>query len=627
MSDLRRDLAAAAQSLASAIARLSLEDEASEWEVVASEPAAGFWAGEVLSGRLDYPEASEKIAVRSSIYVVLRRSPHLLCRGRRAFPFLLVMELVREFLEDPLELGGLVFSRIAASEEEQTDFLALPVLAHSSGFLLALPIGTLSEELLARGNQGGQDAQVGPSFTTTVAGLEEDEAGIMQDSPHQVPCLVVDMKEEMATYLRKLDPVTDPVESQPFLADLPTVVPQHSALVTASKAWLSSETGERLAFYSASEEPPPPQRAQAAGRAKRVTTAQLASQIVGIAEALPNLTAQLQQLADRQSSLEQKFTAVPEVAPKAYQQRFVPPRPKTHSEQMLRALGSSLGPPPRLREPGAQIGLGAPAATAAQVPVDTEEDLEAPAPQGRLADAILQQSQALTMLVGHLAEGGVDSSALSQGTALGTRGAAKRERLQAELAARSGDFLLQVSQAAFRRMSPTSPLPRTLESMRDAGPLFTRYVERYGGFAGQREAGMMMWVLAHIGDCMLANDHEGAQEMLALALVAQEQSALDSGSWSVAYLLTLLEEPPPQLFSGRAAAGNSARLKAFAPLCPPSWGTTTLAFIKEIDALQARRKELAQSPSKAAASSQEAQDEVPPKRKPRFPRRPKQPAT
>ena len=128
MSDLRRDLADAARSLASAIARLSLEEDSGEWEVVAdpavpssstlsvplsssaeartpSEPVrhasppplpedvlflarslplasrearavrawkAGFWAGEVLAGRLDYPDASERIAVRSTVYAVLR---------------------------------------------------------------------------------------------------------------------------------------------------------------------------------------------------------------------------------------------------------------------------------------------------------------------------------------------------------------------------------------------------------------------------------------------------------------------------------------------------------------------------------------------------------------------------
>ncbi|CAE7676319.1 HERC6 [Symbiodinium sp. CCMP2592] len=559
MSELRRDLADAARSLASALARLSLDDNDGEWEVVVdpaartlSEPVrhavppplpadilflarslplasrearatrawkAGFWAGEVLAGRLDFPEASDRIAVRSTIYVVLRcdalpgpasfrgfrafknavgRSPYLLCWGQRAFPlFLLAMDLVREFLGDPLDLGALIFSPPIGETEEPSDFLALPVLCHSAGFLLALPPGTFSEGLLTLGNQGDSEVQVGPSFTTSVAGLEEDEAGIMQEVSLQVPCLVVDLKEELASYLRKMDPVTDPVESRAFLPEHAMVVPRHSALIEASRAWLATETGERLAFYSASEEPIP--RRPQPSRPKR-----------------------------------------------AHQQRFVPPQSKgPMPEQMMRALGASLGPPPRLRD--------------------------------RLADAILQQSQALTLLVGHLAEG----------------------RLQANAAYKpdAADFGLHEGR----------------------GTLVYQIRGEVRRFAGQREAGMMMWVLAHIGDCMLAGDQEGAQELLALALVAQEQAAMDSGNWSVAYL----EEPPPQLFTGRASSSTSARLKAFAPLCPPAWGTTTLAFIKEIDALQTRRRELAQSASKAPPAGQQ-EEPAPPKRKPRFPRRPKQ---
>ena len=227
------------------------------------------------------------------------------------------MDLVREFLGEPLDLGALIFSPPLGDAEEPLDFLALPVLAHSSGFLLAIPPGTFSEELLTLGQQGDAEVQVGPSFATSVAGLEEDEAGIMQEVAAQVPCLVVDLKEEMASYLRKMDPVTDPVESRPFLAGHPSVVPQHLALVEASRAWLASETGERLAFYSASEEPAP-RRPQPPARAKRITTTQLASQIVGISEALPLLTAQLQSLAERQESLEKRLAAPPR-----HQQRHI----------------------------------------------------------------------------------------------------------------------------------------------------------------------------------------------------------------------------------------------------------------------------------------------------------------
>ncbi|CAE7596237.1 HERC6 [Symbiodinium microadriaticum] len=399
-----------------------LLEEDGDWEVVAPAEA-------VLSGRQDYPEASERITIRSTIYVVLR-CPALpearAFRGFRAFksavgaiehtgtvchgfPTEVTMDLVREFLLDPTDLVALIFSPPTGElGEEALDFIAVPVLAHSAGFLLGLPPGAFSEELLTKGQQGDADFQVGPSFATSVPGLEEDEAGIMRDLSLEVPCLVVDLREQMASYLRKMDPVTDPVESHPFLPDHPSPSP-------CTAPW---------------------------------NLPLLASQIGHIAEALPALTAQLQTLTDRQDSLEQRLT----------------------------------GPA------SAEVVDGA----------DAAEDPDA---------------------------------------------------------------------------------------MRDAGPLFTRYVERYGGFSGQRE------------------------ELLVLALVAQEQSSLDAGSWTVAYLLTLLEEPPPQLFTGRASSSTSARLRAFAPLCPPAWGTTTLASIKEIDALQARRKELAQASQKAPSPGQ--QDEAP----------------
>ncbi|CAE7307599.1 HERC6 [Symbiodinium sp. CCMP2592] len=238
MSELRRDLADAARSLASALARLSLDDNNGEWEVVvdpadirflarslplASREAratrawkAGFWAGEVLAGRLDFPWASDRIAVRSTIYVVLRcdaLSGPASFRGFRAFKNAVgALEHSNTVChgfpteETPVSsvLGptcALIFSPPIGETEEPSDFLALPVLCHSAGFLLALPPGTFSEGL---GQQGDSEVQVGPSFTTSVAGLEEDEAGIMQEVSLQVPCLVVDLKEELASYLRKI---------------------------------------------------------------------------------------------------------------------------------------------------------------------------------------------------------------------------------------------------------------------------------------------------------------------------------------------------------------------------------------------------------------------------------------
>ena len=56
------------------------------------------------------------------------------------------------------------------------------------------------------------------------------------------------------------------------------------ALVATSRSWLASETGEKLACHSAAEEAGP-RPAQQQARAKYITMAQLATQILRIAEA------------------------------------------------------------------------------------------------------------------------------------------------------------------------------------------------------------------------------------------------------------------------------------------------------------------------------------------------------
>ena len=69
----------------------------------------------------------------------------------------------------------------------------------------------------------------------------------------------------------------------------------------------------------------------------------------------------------------------------------------------------------------------------------------------------------MTLLVNHLVCEGDSLSDLSQTglTSLGSRGSTKRERLQSELAARSGGFFLQVMRAAHRRLRPSELLPST----------------------------------------------------------------------------------------------------------------------------------------------------------------------
>ena len=75
--------------------------------------------------------------------------------------------------------------------------------------------------------------------------------------------------------------------------------------------------------------------------------------------------------------------------------------------------------------------------------------------------------------------------------------------------------------------------------------LFTKYLERQGGYGGgQRDLGLIMWLLSHIADLMLQEDHIGARDLMALTMVTLEQAALDNGKWEVAWLLSLQEDPP-----------------------------------------------------------------------------------
>ena len=243
--------------------------------------------------------------------------------------------------------------------------------------------------------------------------------------------------------------------------------------------------------------------------------------------------------------------------------------------------------------------------------------------------ALLQQSQALSTLVGHLVsqqDGGLaDLSSTPGSINLSAKGAAKREKLQAALASRSGDFFLQVMQAAFKRLNPSAPCPASLNDLSGQVSI-CHYLERFGGFGGQREAGYVMWCLAHIADCLIQQDIQGAQEFLALTLVAVDQSVIDHGRWNFAWILTLLEDPPAQLFHARPYSSNPIS-RAFSPLSPVAWTTCALQYLKEIDLITTRRLASLGTGPKAAASNQQGEPspETPEKakRQPRYPRKPK----
>ena len=422
-----------------------------------------------------------------------------------------------------------------------------------------------------------------------------------------------------------------------FVQDSPHLVPQYSALLQQARLWIEQETTERLGFYSAQEEEVPPAPAKKASpKPKRVTVGQLSEQVSSLATLLPGLIDQMKSVIERQDRLEAGAVPQPHPSPPApkppHQQSFVTPKGPGLPMPKVTAL---TGPPPRTRPPEVQTPALATGVAGAAPDVDPafgqppSPVASLAAPQDAMQAALLQQSQALSTLVGHLVsqqDGGLaDLSSTPGSINLSAKGAAKREKLQAALASRSGDFFLQVMQAAFKRLNPSAPCPASLGDLSGQVSM-CHYLERFGGFGGQREAGYAMWCLAHIADCLIQQDIQGAQEFLALTLVAVDQSVIDHGRWDFAWILTLLEDPPAQLFHARPYSSNP-RSRAFSPLSPVAWTTCALQYLKEIDLITTRRLEsLGTGPKVAASNPQgEPSPETPqkPKRQPRYPRKPK----
>ena len=201
---------------------------------------------------------------------------------------------------------------------------------------------------------------------------------------------------------------------------------------------------------------------------------------------------------------------------------------------------------------------------------------------------VLAQSQALTSLVQQLATASADP-VLDLGAAgsVGVRGASQRAHFQDELAQGKGVFFRQVLQNLARRMAPSQAVTGSPASMLEQGLTLSRYWERFGGWSNARDMALVAYQVGLIFDAMMAERCELAKDHLALLAVSLEQSSLDGSRMDIGYQLTWLEEPPSSMFMARSS--HNPRGRAFAPLASQRWITVVLAFLKELDTIQARR--------------------------------------
>ena len=275
-----------------------------------------------------------------------------------------------------------------------------------------------------------------------------------------------------------------------------------------------------------------------------------------------------------------------------------------------------MGPPPKVRGPALRPP---PAQAISGMPEDEPRDpFETTDPMVR---AIAQQGSALTALVAHLTSDSVsDLHQLSSSTSSSTRGVQKREKMMSELAMGTSQYFLQFQQQLHRRLFPSSPVPQSAEEMMASPASLLTYLERFGGYRGQKTLGMTMWLLGHSIDAASRGDTRMCMEHLALTVASLEQVGVDQGDWSLGFLQSMVSEPPLTLFQERQQQMQMYS-RSFGPLTPAAWSATSLAYLKELEVLTTKKTETAK---KSKTEDDGGENKTPsPKKKNRYPRRPK----
>ena len=505
-------------------------------------------------------------------------------------------------------------------------------MTRNGGFLFAIPSGFLDENVLLDAFSSEVENVLGPSREFSSDLCEEDDDANPVFLGRKVEVLVVDLSDEALGDCSEYDPVThDFTSCAAFDADRPVALPLLTDILQEVRSWLQSATDDRSLFYSAQEDQEPATPAKATTSKKPPPAKKVTNQ--AIMEHLAMLGSQMQALAAQQEELRSVAFKAPSATPVPGPAKLMPITSK------VPAVSSSFPAPSGTTSAVAKL-LGPPPKTKAIVASAAEEGMEnggAPAdPAGEspepntIVKAISQQSQALTALVAHLA-GGDPLSELqlgggaSAGVSLSSKGVARRERMQQDLALRRSTYFLQVQQQLFRRMHPSMPVPQTEEELIASGATMTSYLEKQGGYKHQRDQALPMWIAAHAMDSAMMGDIHGCKEFLAILVTCMEQASHD-GNWSVAYLLSLLEMPPSTIFSERIQHIHSLE-RPFSPLVPQPWAACALAYLKEIDVLTNKKAELktAKAPAKAAAaaSTEDPSPSPSPRRRPKFPKVPK----
>ena len=531
----------------------------------------------------------------------------------RGAPSLLVIRLPLEF----------------SADFDLVDAFCLPVAPRRGGMLLAVPHSVINDDALEAGQAAEGRALLGPSKSLTASLEIENDEGMVAVSDDTCMFLVCDFSDQVINHLRIYDPaVEDASKIIPFLESVPDGLPSMTGIMDMVRQWAEEGDKPRAAFYSAREEPEG-KDAGGARKPKKVTNASLMEEV-------ELLKAQLRSMMEEAAN--QPRASQTYATPAAELLRGTPmrgPQVPPVSEGLdlgggdpLSGLAHALGPPPTTRAPALRATPKKGPST--HRPEDEPKNiLEAPPdPESpNLATALAQQSTAITALVAHLT--GQDpmmdlASSSSTMMASGTKGVQRRDRMMSDLALERSQYFLQFQQQLHRRMQPTKPVPTTLEECAASDVSLLTYLERYGGYKQQKELGYVMWLLGHICDAANQGNLHQIREHVALAICAVEQAAKDSGDWNLAFMLALTSDPPAAMFQERMTSMTTSG-RAFGPLTPAPWAATALSYMKEMEILTTRKTEVKKQKEEPGAAA-DRDPTVSPKRRQRFPKKPKQTA-
>ena len=495
--------------------------------------------------------------------------------------------------------------------------LALIVLRRMSGMLLCVPKGFFTDEILAAGLAASAEDQVGQSIEVTVpAGHLDNFEDPLQPSQvvgEELQVVLVDVTLDMEDHLSPFNAAAHPLELvHTFDSDHQSWVPMTEELVAAAWAWVSDPgSGERAAFYSATEEeqvPMTPKASPSLGRVPkagsgilggspparkevpkkpRPTVASLSTSLEGISATLPQLVQELKDLSSRTARMEMQLETG-ESRTSALRQPLgrLGTLGSTPTAPGLQGLVKEM-PPPRSSLKTPLKG----AATTSLFQQDAEELAEEQNQEDNsssLTRAVLMQSQALSSLVSQLAGGESMVEPSGSSISLSNKGAQGRLKLQQELSMHKGVFFNSVYSAMARRMQPARPSNCPPAELALRGVTATQYTERYGGYGRCRDIGNIMWQVSLIMDFLQSENTAAAKDGIALLAVCLEQTAIDGGRMDVAQVLALTEDPPAGVFSMRSLP-SSSRSRVFSPLADQRWITNALSYLKELDAIATRR--------------------------------------